>query len=235
MTVLDDPDEGSFPQVLADALAEVLGGHASGGPVWCGVWAGFGYSQGRHVLAGRDREWCLFTGHTDMIAKSYRDLGKTAPFIFASAPLTSQMESVVRAQTAEMMAASERDDALEFRQSPNLIWPDDRSWCVATDIDQDTTYVGGSSRLVDDLVRCDSLEVHEVRADDGITEDSDRINPPAPERRASIRLVQEKTFWDLELEEDARRLFGSPWWWRSVSRLRTFWRARHRWRVQRSR
>lgn len=118
---------------------------------------------------------------------------------------------------------------------PNLIWPDDRSWCVATDIDQDTTYVGGSSRLVDDLVRCDSLEVHEVRADDGITEDSDRINPPAPERRASIRLVQEKTFWELELEEDARRLFGSPWWWRSVSRLRTFWRARRRWRVRRSR
>ncbi|MEV5747350.1 hypothetical protein AB0L00_05990 [Actinoallomurus sp. NPDC052308] len=38
-----------------------------------------------------------------------------------------------------------------FQQSPNVVWPQDRSWCVATDVDLDSTYVGGSARLVEDL------------------------------------------------------------------------------------
>ncbi|MGH8301512.1 MAG: hypothetical protein ACRET5_08615, partial [Steroidobacteraceae bacterium] len=30
-----------------------------------------------------------------------------------------------------------------YDQSPNLFWPDDRAWCVATEIDFDSTLVGG--------------------------------------------------------------------------------------------
>lgn len=33
-----------------------------------------------------------------------------------------------------------------WRQSANLIWPSDRSWCIATDIDWDSTLVAGSPR-----------------------------------------------------------------------------------------
>lgn len=44
------------------------------------------------------------------------------------------------------------DDALAFvgsqHQTPNLWWPADRSWCVATEIDLAWTYVGGSAELV---------------------------------------------------------------------------------------
>ncbi|MBF6301547.1 hypothetical protein IU459_29005 [Nocardia amamiensis] len=39
-----------------------------------------------------------------------------------------------------------------FPQSPNIFWPDDRAWCVATDIDLDWTYVGGSEELVRSIV-----------------------------------------------------------------------------------
>jgi hypothetical protein len=34
---------------------------------------------------------------------------------------------------------------------PNPWWPDDRAWCVRTDIDDHATYVTGSAELLDAL------------------------------------------------------------------------------------
>jgi hypothetical protein len=61
-------------------------------------------------------------------------------------------------------------------QSPNLFWPDDLSWCVATEIDLFCTYVGGSRALVDELLADDRLEVWEAQLDDPVTFDSDLLN-----------------------------------------------------------
>ena len=36
---------------------------------------------------------------------------------------------------------------------PNLWWAADRSWCVATEIDLDHTYIGGTADLLDDVLR----------------------------------------------------------------------------------
>jgi hypothetical protein len=43
-------------------------------------------------------------------------------------------------------------------QSANLWWPADRSWCVVTDIDLVSTYVGGARSCVDDLLTTSGLE-----------------------------------------------------------------------------
>ena len=48
----------------------------------------------------------------------------------------------------------------------NLVWPDDRSWFVATDIDLDRIYVGCSRNLLSDLLIECRLDAVEVRADD---------------------------------------------------------------------
>ena len=48
----------------------------------------------------------------------------------------------------------------------NLVWPDDRSWFVATDIDLERTYVGCSRNLLSDLLIECRLDAVEVRADD---------------------------------------------------------------------
>lgn len=40
---------------------------------------------------------------------------------------------------------------------PNLWWPQDRSWCVATDIDLPQTYVGGTEACVAALLRVPAL------------------------------------------------------------------------------
>jgi len=63
-------------------------------------------------------------------------------------------------------------------QSPNLWWPDDRSWCVATEIDLMSTYVAGSQRCVRALVEHPALEAAAVEATDGITYRGDLVNPP---------------------------------------------------------
>ena len=59
---------------------------------------------------------------------------------------------------------------------PNLLWPADRAWFVTSDTDLDSTYLGGSTALVEALLAQSDLEVWPVAATDHITIDSDRIN-----------------------------------------------------------
>ncbi len=43
-------------------------------------------------------------------------------------------------------------DGAGWDDGPNLWWPDDRTWCVASEIDLDDTFVGGTSALISDLL-----------------------------------------------------------------------------------
>jgi hypothetical protein len=63
-----------------------------------------------------------------------------------------------------------------FPQSPNLFWPNDRAWCVASEIDLFCTLVGGSNALVDSLIANPHLEAWRVFPDESVTADSDAIN-----------------------------------------------------------
>jgi hypothetical protein len=51
-------------------------------------------------------------------------------------------------------------------QSANLWWPADRAWCVVTDIDLRSTYVGGSASCVSDLLGTPGLEAFPASPDD---------------------------------------------------------------------
>lgn len=63
-----------------------------------------------------------------------------------------------------------------FDQSPNLWWPDDRSWVVGTEVDLAWTYVGGTRRLIETLLLNEHLEVLEAALTDQIGYDSDTLN-----------------------------------------------------------
>ena len=43
-------------------------------------------------------------------------------------------------------------------RAPNLIWPDDRAWCVATEVDYRWTYVGGSGPCIAEILAERRLE-----------------------------------------------------------------------------
>lgn len=61
-------------------------------------------------------------------------------------------------------------------QSPSLLWPADKSWLLATEIDFDSTLVGGSTQLVQELLQATPLEAWPVGIGDDLTIDGDRIN-----------------------------------------------------------
>jgi hypothetical protein len=71
------------------------------------------------------------------------------------------------------------DEPWEDR-SANLWWPDDHSWCVGTDVDLMTTYVGASARCVEALLADPRLEALRVSPDQAVTWDADGVNPLPP-------------------------------------------------------
>jgi hypothetical protein len=61
-------------------------------------------------------------------------------------------------------------------QSPTLLWPADKSWLLATDIDFDSTLVGGTTELIEKLLQATRLDAWPVGANDDLTINGDRIN-----------------------------------------------------------
>lgn len=77
------------------------------------------------------------------------------------------------------------DDATEPFAIPgrtaNLWWASDRQWCVATDIDLMSTYVGASRHCTQAILDHDGLEALPVTPDQRITWNADTLNPrPQP-------------------------------------------------------
>jgi len=73
------------------------------------------------------------------------------------------------------------DRALEspmdpFDQAPNLWWPEDRTWFVATEIDFDSTFVGGDDRLIAALVSDRRLEALPIALSAKADDAADRVN-----------------------------------------------------------
>ena len=62
-------------------------------------------------------------------------------------------------------------------QSVHLWWPADRSWCVVTDIDLMSTYVGGSADCIADLLAAPELEVVPAAVHDRVDLGADDVNP----------------------------------------------------------
>lgn len=61
-------------------------------------------------------------------------------------------------------------------QTANLAWPADRSWCTATEIDFDSTLVGGAAELIAAIITSPDLEALEVGAATSLGFKADTIN-----------------------------------------------------------
>ncbi|WP_218123483.1 hypothetical protein [Quadrisphaera sp. DSM 44207] len=159
----EEPDAGNLdPEPLA-ALLEVLGRHTgTGDRCWFCQWEGWG------------RGWDAATPGQPTVSLPGRDL------LVFSGPLTATAQMGYRATPTWFVP-----------QSPNLFWPQDRAWCVATEVDLDCTLVAGTHALVDDLLVHPDLEVWPVAAEDSLAADADVLNPlprPAAARhRAAAR------------------------------------------------
>lgn len=144
------PDRGNLPAHTLTALLAVLGSHTSTSDTWFCLWEGYGWAD-----ATLSRE------HLD--APRLRHPGRD--YVMFGGPLTAATELGWRPRPSWFEA-----------QSPNLFWPDDRAWCVATEIDFDTTLVAGEAALIDALVKTPSLEAWRIESDTSLAADADLIN-----------------------------------------------------------
>jgi len=61
--------------------------------------------------------------------------------------------------------------------TPNLVWPDDRAWCVGSEIDFDSTLVATSEECAAALLADQRLETVLVRERDRLDDGGDVLNP----------------------------------------------------------
>lgn len=62
-------------------------------------------------------------------------------------------------------------------QSANLVWPEDRSWCLATEIDAQCTLIAGSGELISAIHDEPSLEVQAASPGDRLPNLDDVLSP----------------------------------------------------------
>lgn len=60
-------------------------------------------------------------------------------------------------------------------QCPNIWWPADRAWCVASEIDLQWTYVGGPRGLIDAILADDRIEALPAAPDDPVSRVEDWV------------------------------------------------------------
>ncbi len=183
------PAQGNLdPESLA-ALCEVLARHTTTpAACWFCLWHGHGWLRpGGHTVAvltrrGRDGSEVADAGGATPAA--------TEPPVQAVVPTgedpSSPARPLVRLPHREYLLFCGPVDAaggvgflahgVFFPHSPNLFWPHDHVWCVATEIDLDSTYIAGDQALADDLLSDPHLEAWSVRPDDSISWDSDTVN-----------------------------------------------------------
>lgn len=60
--------------------------------------------------------------------------------------------------------------------SPSLVWPADRAWVLVSEVDYDSTVIGGSRELIAALIAASGLEALEIPEGAALTSDSDEVN-----------------------------------------------------------
>lgn len=141
------PRQGALPRDTLNALKDVLRTHTTT-PRECfvGIWEGFGWLEPKEVQAPRLR----LPERTHLIFEGDADLLDHVGWIGFDGRLV--------------------------QESPSVIWPADLAWFVATDVDQESTYVGGTEALIKALIADPGLEVWPASVGDSITAGSDAIN-----------------------------------------------------------
>lgn len=113
--------------------------------------------------------WAGWAGIEERLAAAARFSLPNRPMLLLTGPVTAA-------------------DAVEqWGEPPNIWWPEDRAWCVASEIDLMSTYVGGSASCIAALLADERLEALPASVDQLVTWNADTINPlPAPPGSGSV-------------------------------------------------
>lgn len=146
----NDPEhEGCLPLEHTAVLATILN-HATSSPDLCyyAVWEGFGEPMIVRLLE---------PGEIPRPPEKPRRRRFHEPQLILPGREYRVFSGPLDAATTSMSPS-------EFSyQSPNLWWPADHAWCVASEIDLDETFVGASRNCIDRILADPRLRATEVR------------------------------------------------------------------------
>jgi hypothetical protein len=167
------PRLGVLSDGQAVALVGLLSKHtATPDACWLCLWEGYGY-----LNPGATAAW--------LIEASPRRRPKPPGFGFGrlrvGMPTTTtrgfpERKRVTLPGRDYLLFKGSVAEAQGWEDGPNLWWPDDQAWCVASEIDFPYTYVGGTSELIDAILQDPALEALPATVDHGISATSDTIN-----------------------------------------------------------
>jgi hypothetical protein len=153
-----EPDEGELPWDVCDAVAGALRPPHTATPneCWFCLWEGSGafWSKAHGPLYPHDaspEERARYLAE----ARRQDDILKATPRVHTQ-------------HRSYFLFRGSLDGACGFFDggtSPNLWWPQDRAWLVSTEVDGFSTYVGGTSNAIEDVVSSSGLEALRVPVD----------------------------------------------------------------------
>lgn len=167
-----EPRDGVLPDRQVRALAALLSEHTTTpDQCWFCLWEGQGYLHpgGMAPLIAisatgpRLLRWLR-------LRAARRRLRRRKPRRISGRRVTPN------AARSYLLFSGSVSDAAGWEDGPNLWWPDDRAWCMASEIDHSYSYVGGSAELINEVLAHPALEAVPAKITDGITYDSDKIN-----------------------------------------------------------
>jgi hypothetical protein len=174
-----DPDRGNLVPEVLGPLCDLLSNHtATSEHCFFCLWEGYGWVHGGSAIAPT---WSVPPGAPFPPDSSLQEWRRPA---FSAEELSRQRVHLPHRDylllVGPLFAALQvgwRPTADWFHpQSPNLFWPADRAWCVASEVDFDSTLVGGTAELVSDILQAPALDSLPVQPGDSLAADADRIN-----------------------------------------------------------
>jgi hypothetical protein len=166
-----EPHLGVLSKPQARALVDVLPSFTSTpDDCWFCLWDGFGYVTGAIAALTAFKQ-----GPPPAQARRPRRWQLRMPFPKAIGNLPDRKR--VRLPNRDYLLFHEPVAKAEgWEDGPNLWWPDDHSWCVASEIDHPYSYVGGSHELIDAILEHPAIESLPAKVTDGILYSSDTVN-----------------------------------------------------------
>jgi hypothetical protein len=170
-----EPSPGNLPAELLSVLCATLTEHTStAASCWFCLWDGYGWPHGSPAV------WTLSSRDDGLPVPPPRLVPPTLPPEVPHGPRVHLPNRDYLLFRGPCKAASElgwtSPDGSFSPQSPNLFWPQDHAWCVASEVDLFCTLVAGSELLAQTLMADSRLETYQVQPGDPITFDSDHVN-----------------------------------------------------------
>lgn len=174
-----EPRDGGLDRPEAAALVTVLRDHTSTpDSCWLAIWNGYGFLSGAVATVVAQKRGYRGRLQRNRPAEE-SDLGLP--------PGLGEAPTVSLPGRRYFLYRGAIDVVLRFEffaglpQTPNLWWPEDRAWFVASEIDFDSTVVGCTRSCAEALLNGD-LEALEIPAEARLDIDGDTVNPRTSRR-----------------------------------------------------